>query len=80
MGGVSRNTASRYVSRFDQAVIEYTIRHNLLNKQIGGKGIKVLIDEAKLGKRKYTRGHRVIKRGMPPGMGIWGGRITAGLR
>ena len=51
-----------------------------MNKQIGGKGIKVLIDEAKLGKRKYNRGHRVIKRGMPPGMGIWGGRITAGLR
>ena len=50
-----------YVSRFDNAVIEYVymIRSGSMDRRIGGKGVKVLIDEAKLGKRKYNRGHRV---------------------
>lgn len=54
--GVSPNTATAYYGHF-RALVASTLEEN--DTIIGGNGIVVDIDETKLGKRKYNRGHRV---------------------
>lgn len=54
--GHSSNTVCAYFSHFRQLVSSAISEES---KVIGGEGIVVEVDETKLGKRKYNRGHRV---------------------
>lgn len=56
MAGCSRDAAVAYCKLFRQLVAEAV---DVESTVIGGEGIEVEIDETKLGKRKYHRGHRV---------------------
>ena len=63
--GCSPNTVTGFFKHFRDLVAS-TLRES--DQQIGGDQIEVQIDETKLGKRKYHRGHRVE--------GVW---ILAGV-
>jgi transposase-like protein len=54
--GHSKPTITDYYSHFNQLVAEDLNEEDL---QIGGENIVVEVDETKLGKRKYHRGHHV---------------------
>lgn len=54
--GFSGNTVTSFFKHFRQLVSSTLDDHM---QKIGGEGIVVEIDETKLGKRKYHRGHRV---------------------
>lgn len=56
ISGHSSATIAEY-HRFYLQLIENNVENE--DMKIGGNGIKVQIDETKLGKRKYHRGHRV---------------------
>jgi transposase-like protein len=56
MTGLSPNTVCDFQMHFRQLVAE-NLRE--VGTVIGGEGITVEIDESKLGKRKYNRGHHV---------------------
>jgi transposase-like protein len=56
MTGHSKDTITAYVKYYRQLVMETL---DDMDMMIGGPGIEVEIDESKLGKRKYHRGHRV---------------------
>jgi ISXO2-like transposase domain len=56
MGGVSSSTLTDFGVFFRQLVSDSVDEEDVL---IGGEGVIVEIDETKLGKRKYHRGHRV---------------------
>lgn len=63
--GHSSNTVSSFHSHFRQLVASTL---DEADQEIGGENVIVQIDETKLGKRKYNRGHRVD--------GVW---ILAGV-
>lgn len=54
--GISRKTIGIYFSYFRQVIYDNPIFEE---NQIGGEGIIVELDESKLAKRKYNRGHYV---------------------
>ena len=54
--GVSSHTAQDYIRHLQQLTADSLEEEDFI---IGGEGIIVEIDETKLGKRKYNRGHRV---------------------
>jgi len=54
--GCSSNTVTAFYSHF-RSLVATTLDDE--DAQIGGPGVIVEIDETKLGKRKYNRGHRV---------------------
>jgi transposase-like protein len=54
--GHSKNTIASYYGMFRQLVSDSLDEEDF---QIGGEGVVVEIDETKMGKRKYNRGHRV---------------------
>jgi hypothetical protein len=56
MTGCSNKTVISFRHYFRQLVSEVLDTEDSI---IGGEGIEVEIDEAKMGKRKYNRGHRV---------------------
>lgn len=63
--GCSSKTVTQFYKHF-RKLVGSTLEEN--DDLIGGEGIEVQIDETKLGKRKYNRGHRVD--------GVW---ILAGV-
>jgi transposase-like protein len=56
MSGMSDRTITKYYSHFRKLVASMVEEESI---KIGGPGVIVEIDETKLGKRKYNRGHRV---------------------
>lgn len=54
---------------FCRETCEVTLENELSTNKIGGPGKIVQIDESKIGKRKYYKGHRV-----PRSVGIWWNR------
>jgi transposase-like protein len=54
--GHSSNTVTDYMNYFRELVGEMVEGDNQI---IGGEGVRVQVDETKIGKRKYHRGHRV---------------------
>jgi transposase-like protein len=54
--GLAKNTVTEYLNHFRQLVAD-SLNENEIT--IGGDNVIVEIDETKLGKRKYHRGHRV---------------------
>src|SRR5580692_4738300 len=56
MSGMSSKTVCAFLNYFRQLVSDAV---EIEDVTIGGEGIIVEIDETKLGKRKYNRGHRV---------------------
>lgn len=56
LGIISKNPLSNYY-HYLQEVMEQDLLNNPM--MVGGSGVIVEIDECKLGKRKYNRGHRV---------------------
>lgn len=56
MTGHSNNTVALFQNHFRQLVSGRVQTEDMM---VGGDGIIVEIDESKLGKRKFNRGHRV---------------------
>ena len=61
--GMSSNTVADWIQNYQQLIELDLESRDIGEKQIGGDGIIVQIDEAKFGKRKFNRGHRV--------QGVW---------
>ena len=47
----------QYYDEFTEAVVKFY--KSCSDQSVGGEGIVVEIDETKMGKRKYNKGHRV---------------------
>jgi hypothetical protein len=56
LSGLTKNTIASYYKMFRDLV---AVSMHVEEGQIGGEGNVMEIDETKMGKRKYTREHRV---------------------